>query len=118
MPFNFNSEKLKEIEIQAKDGKPLPDGLTMAEKFAFNRFRCLYFLVKNQAVDLKSAKKEKQDIINEYESFALAEITSYEESDRINKIRSLLNQNYRGLSNIELIRFIDKIREVAMEGFF
>lgn len=116
--MGFNSEKLTEIEIQAKDGKPLPDGLTMAEKFAFNRFRCLYFLVKNNAIDRNSGKEEKQDIINEYESFALAEITSFQESDRIAEIRRLLNQNYRGLSNIELIRFIDKIREVAMEGFF
>ena len=116
--MSFNSEKLTEIEIQAKDGKPLPDGLTMAEKFAFNRFRCLYFLVKNKAIDLKSAKEEKQDIINEYESLALAEITTFKESDKINEIRRLLNQNYRGLSNTELVRFIDKIREVAMKGFF
>lgn len=116
--MGFNSEKLTEIEIQAQQGQPTPEGLSIAEKVAFNRFRCLYFLVKNNAIDRNSGKEEKQDIINEYESFALAEITSFQESDRIAEIRRLLNQNYRGLSNTELVRFIDKIREVAMKGFF
>lgn len=114
----FNQEKLTQIEIQAKDGKPIPEGLSIAERVAFNRFRCLYFLYRNNAVDTQSAKKEKQDIINEYQSFALAEITAYQDTDEINEIRRLLNQNYRAKSKGELIEFVDSVRDIAMRNVF
>lgn len=114
----FNQERITQLEIQAKDGESVPEDLTTAEKVLFSRFRCLYFILRNNGIDRESAKQEKQDILKEFESFSLAEITAYNEADIVNEVRRLVAQNYRAMSKFDLIKQIDSIRDVAMRNVF
>lgn len=68
-----------ELERAAAALKPLPDGLTFAEKTLYIAMRGLYAQFKQGTIDRDQAKREKRLLLNDFGQIELRE-KSYERS--------------------------------------
>lgn len=62
----------KEIELAAADGKPVPPGLTVAEKGLYQAMRGLYASYKAGLIELDQAKLEKRTLLNDFGQLELS----------------------------------------------
>ena len=53
------------LEYAAKEGNPLPDGLTAPEKAMYISMRGLYWQVQAGVIDIEHARKEKRALLND-----------------------------------------------------
>ena len=58
---------IKQLDKLAKDGAPMPSGLPMHEQCYYIASRGLYEQYANQTITLEKAKKEKKEVIKQYE---------------------------------------------------
>jgi hypothetical protein len=68
-------DRLKEIEVAAKDGKKgkPPRGMTMAEVFFYKIMCSVYAQLSCKAINVNEAKQQKQAALADYKTFALWE---------------------------------------------
>ena len=64
----------KQLITMAGKGKAMPDGLSFPEKFLFQSLRCLYKTAMTSEMDPEQGKKEKEQILAEFEKMRTKEI--------------------------------------------
>lgn len=63
----------EELERAASAGKPLPDGLTYAEKTLYIAMRGLYAQYRQGTIDKDQAKREKRLLLNDFGQIELTD---------------------------------------------
>lgn len=59
---------IKQLDKLAREKAPMPDGLPMHEQCYYIASRGLYEQYANQTITLAEAKKEKKEVIKQYEA--------------------------------------------------
>lgn len=62
-----------ELEKAAAHGKPMPDGLAAPERILYVALRGLYYQHRVGIIDREQAKREKRDLMNDYNQAVLDE---------------------------------------------
>lgn len=83
---------VKEIEILAKKGTPLPEETTLAESLFYYNLRALYKEYRNGVVDKDRAKVEKTRLVNQFGVQKLWEDCGQENYERWRKYLSLASE--------------------------
>lgn len=106
------SDRLSELEIKAKHGDDMPDGLTQSEQLYYLSMVQLYKLFNSHVYDRSQAKSIKQDIISAYRKNAFEEKLIRHHADIRNKYSHVMTEAEKNGCPIcqKLVRIFD-VRE-------
>lgn len=103
------SDRLSELEIKAKHGDDMPDGLTQSEQLYYLSMVQLYRLFTSHVYDRTQAKSIKQDIISAYRKNAFEEKLIRHHADIRNKYSHVMTEAEKNGCPIcqKLVRIFD-----------
>lgn len=103
------SDRLSELEIKAKHGDDMPDGLTQSEQLYYLSMVQLYKLFNSHVYDRSQAKSIKQDIISAYRKNAFDENLIKHHADIRNKYSHVMTEAEKNGCPIcqKLVRIFD-----------
>lgn len=100
---------IKELDKLAKEKAPMPNGLPMYEQCYYIASRGLYDQYAHQIITLEQAKKEKKEVIRQYEEgkhqWELF-MSMYEVEEKLSKLKE---EGFNSFLEFEILEILEKI---------
>lgn len=100
---------IKQLDKLAKDGAPMPSGLPMHEQCYYIASRGLYEQYANQTITLEKAKKEKKEVIKQYEEGKYQWELFMGMHEIEEKLSQLKKEGFNSALEFEILELLEKL---------
>lgn len=100
---------IKQLDKLAKERAPMPSGLPMHEQCYYIASRGLYEQYANQTITLENAKKEKKEVIKQYEEGKYQWELFMGMHEIEEKLSQLRKDGFNSVLEFEILELLEKL---------